>query len=367
MDRTLALLLSTCATLAACGDEPLSFGPEQAVAQERRPLVWGADDRARLLLPDVGRPQQSADSFTAPLPEGWRQLPSEPGRFRHLLWRIEDAPDSECYLTVDLRGGDVGNVGRWCEQFGLEPMSVAQVTALPQVNLLGRPARLVELRGTFTLRGAAQPDFGMLGLVTVSGDQVDTLKLTAPAAVIERERGRFLALAGGIRRVGAGAPGSAPTEPPRPVSPPDDGSHPAPAGGMVAGTVPEGWQALPGSGMRLLRYQVAPGVEAYVGRIGGALPDLLDVWRAEMQAAPLTAAERDALPLVPMLRGDGVLMELRGDWRGMGGEQPDAVLLVAARDRPDGVVFAKLVGPAALMESQRDAFRAFCAGLEESR
>jgi hypothetical protein len=100
-------------------------------------------------------------SFTWSTPVGWEALPAAP--MRTAGWKVTAVPGTECtFSTLPAAGGGlVPNVNRWRKQMSLEPVDEAAVTALPaKGTLLGRPARFVELVGTYG---------GMGGGATVEG------------------------------------------------------------------------------------------------------------------------------------------------------------------------------------------------------
>jgi len=157
----------------------------------------------------------------------------------------------------------------------------------------------------------------------------------------------------------------------------------APAAAAIAATMtqganglawqaPPGWRRAPERAMRVVTFQAGPEEEAaecYVSEISGDAGGVeanIARWCGQMGAPALSAAELDALPRVPILGLDAPLVEVAGSYRGMGGEQvPDALLVGAVVPRGAGTLFIKLTGPRALVESQRDAFLAFCKSLHE--
>ncbi len=366
--------------LGGCSKEAPALSAPREVPAAKRPIVWGADDKTRLMLPDMSMRGSgggsAAPAYQAPTPAGWTELPPNPSTFRHMLWQVGGSPDTECYLTVAVGGGRDANLNRWVSsQFGQPALTHEEIEALPVHTLMGKPAKFIELQGTFQSRSGPKDNHAMLGLISAEGDRVDTLKFTGPADIVLREKESFLRVAAAIEAKPASATAGAPaTQPPQQAQVPNDATHAGVAQPAVpqqgfsefaASVVPEGWQSQQGTGMRLLRYQAGEKTEAYLGRIGGDLAALLDVWRGEMGMEAMGQAERDALPKVPMLGGEAVLLELQGEWRGMSGELKDAAMLVAAQKQGTGVVFAKMVGPAGTVAAQKQAFLAFCAGLEQ--
>lgn len=334
-------------------------GPKAVVAAQRDAFLrLGKTLRAGGGPAPAGQPAAApapaaTGGFTATLPAGWTQRAAEPERFRDAVFAVGDGGD--CAYTAAVGGGLRTNVDRWCGQFGLPPLGDAQLTNAPQHALAGQSARLIELQGSF--RG--KPEQAMLALIT-DGTPAATLKLTGPAALVGAQKSNFLQVAATLR---AGAAPAAPANP-APAAP-----HPAPSpngaanAGPFTATIPAGWQPKAGSS-RPLHHTFGTQGEVYANSIGGALREQLAIWRGELQLAPLTDAEFAALPVQSLLGGDGVLLDLRGDFRGTDGRTlPGARVLVAARAVDGAVVFAKLFGPAAEVTEAEAAFRSFCASL----
>ncbi len=359
--------------IAACGGESAGFGAPRTVPREQRPTQWDAPVRERL---GMSEPKAQA-AWSATTPAGWEQLPAQPSRFRDLLFRVAGQPDTECYLTGGVGGGVAGNMRRWyVDQAGRTEVPAAE--SLPLVELGDRPARLVELTGTIS----GKPDQGMLLAFASQGDVVTTLKFTGPASVVTAQKDNFLALARSIRRdAGATAPAAtagAPATGELPSGHPTTGN--ATTGNASAGDaaaarpsaapfvaeVPAGWQVKADS-PRPLHHTFGAEGEIYVSQLGGAPRAMLDIWRGEMSLPPLSDAEFAALPKVPMLGGEALLLDLAGEFRSMMGKQiPAARMLVAALHDGTTITFAKLVGTAADVQAQTDAFRAFCASLRRA-
>lgn len=311
------------------------------------------------------------DGFVADAPANWNAQPTS--SFRQLNWSIGTA-GAECYLTAgNLRGGKLANVNRWVSsQFGQPALSDAQFAALPMHKLLGGDAALVSLRGEFRgMDGSPKSDYALLGLVGGTDEDMVTLKMVGPAAVVEAERAAFLAVAASIRRAGEPAPASS-TKPSAPATAPTPA--PAPASGGVdaavapfAAAIPAEWQAMGDTGSRLLRHRFGQTGECYVGQLGGELAQMLGVWCGEMSLPAPDAAAIAALQKQPMLGGEGVLLDLRGEHRGTNGQPRAGMrLLVAVKSEGQGVVFCKLLGSEHEVEQERVRFANFCATLKRN-
>ena len=368
--KTLAAFL-IFSVLGACGrPAEVSFGEPRTVPKDKRVLVWGAATKDRLGVRSMSRPVASsrgAAAITATTPEGWEQLPANPGRFRNAVWRVVGEEQTDCYLTIGVGGGVASNLQRWyVQQFGMS--AAPALDALPVIDFGGRDARLAQLRGAM---GGKQGWAALIAFYS-EGERVTSLKFTGPAEVVNAQQDAFLALAGSIRLGGPQAaaqpaPADARSSPANPNAAMPAG-HVAVSGqerAPLIATTPPGWVVKAGS-RRLLHHTAGANTEVYVSQLGGSLRDTLDIWRFELQLPAMTDAEFAALPKASFLGDDAVVMELDGDWRGMTGAQIDgARVLVAARLDGDMITFCKIVGPRDEVAAQRDAFAQFCTSVRK--
>ena len=293
-------------------------------------------------------------------------MPAEPARFRDAVWKVAADAACEAYLTASVGGGVTGNLSRWyTQQFGIA--EVPAMEGLPLVELAGKPARLAELKGTFN----GKPNWAALIAFVVQGEQMMTFKFTGPEVVVMANKEPFLALAKSLRQASASPdPKAPPIQPgqPMPSNHPDVG---APTGATATpaatapftGTAPAGWAKKPGT-QRFLHHTFGKDGEAYVGQLGGSVKQNLDIWRGEMGLQPMTDAEFAALPKAAFLGEDSVLLDLTGNFQSMSGKKIEgARMLVMARTDGQSTQFAKLVGAAADVAAQVDAFRSFCASV----
>ena len=358
-------LVAKSATAAAERERFLQLG-----ASIRRGGAAVSSTAAPSAAPSIAPNAGSAtvgDGFVADAPATWNAQPTS--SFRQLNWSIGTA-GAECYLTAgNLRGGKLANVNRWVSaQFGQSALSDAQFAALPMHKLLGGDAALVSVRGAFRgMDGSPKSDYALLGLVGGTDEDMVTLKMVGPAAVVEAERATFLAVAASIRRAGEPAPASA-TKPSAPAV------APAPAPSSVdaalapfAAAIPSEWQAMGDTGSRMLRHRFGQTGECYVGQLGGELAQMLGVWCGEMSQPALDAAAIAALQKQPMLGGEGVLLDLRGEHRGANGQPRAGMrLLVAVKSEGQGVVFCKMLGSEHEVEQERVRFANYCATLKRN-
>jgi hypothetical protein len=260
-------------------------------------------------------------------------------------------------------GGDLqGNLDRWAQQFGQQTVKAG---AADQV-LMGQPARLVALEGTFA---KDKPGYALLGLIAQGQDGgISTLKMTGPKDAVLQQRDAFLNLAKSIK----GGQGGVSTGPD--MGPAPGGAGPNPHGGEGNGvphatTVPASWRAVENSGMRVLDYRFGTAGECYLVILGGAAGGVgpnVDRWCDEMKQPHLKPAELAALPRRPVLGAPSTFVEIHGSFASKmsGKEVADAILLAAIVPLESQTVFVKMVGPSAEVEAQRGAFADFCTGLK---
>lgn len=301
-------------------------------------------------------------AFTWSTPAGWEPLPAAP--MRTAGWKVTAAPGTECtFSTLPAAGGGlVPNVNRWRKQMSLEPADEAAVAALPtRGTLLGRPAKFVELAGTYVGMGggAAVEGAKLVGLVAELPEATAFLKLTGPAASVDAEVPRLLELAASLAAGKGGGGAAAPARTDAPDAP-------------FRWTAPAGWTQGPARSMRVATFvpSAAPGSEVAVsilkGTAGGVRANL-DRWRGQMGAGPLSDAEFGALPRAKVLGGTAVFLAVEGAYAGMSGGAGAAgsMLLGMALERPGDMVFVKMTGPAAEVRGEQDRFRAFCESFRE--
>lgn len=343
------------ALLAGC-EPPLQFGPARSWTAEQRPTRWD-EPAARRLPVAAGQPAPASPfEFTAPTVPGFAPAAPAPQRFRDLVWTVagrDGAGDAECWLTASVGGGVAANLSRWAAQFGV---AAPEPERLPTAVLAGETGRLVELSGT----ADGVPGQGMLLVFTVRGETLTTLKLTGPAATVAASRAGFLELARGLR--------SAPKSAAKPAGHPKVGHVPTVGGAAeLTATTPAGWTPQPGAA-RALEHTFGSRGQVHVGSLTGTLRRMVDVWRGEFGLPGLSEAELGALPAIPLLGGNGLRLQLAGDWQeraGVPAVPGTGVWVAAVQDGPT-VRFVRMVGEAAEVDAQGPAFLAFCASLRRA-
>ena len=160
-----------------------------------------------------------------------------------------------------------------------------------------------------------------------------------------------------------------------PRTQPADRPSPTPGTARFLGLqapIPSHWKWKPvTSRMRAANYIVSDGelstdlVVFYFGEgMGGSVAENIDRWKGQMKGADGAAVEAN----VEKFDASGMpvtLVEMAGTYMGMGMSPPvpDAVFLSAIVEAPAGMVFIRLVGPAPLIEANREAYRNMLEGL----
>lgn len=306
---------------------------------------------------DHGADVPGASPFVWELPPTWMELPK--AQFREINLQPAGDPELQCYMTIlsGDGGGVAANLNRWRGQLGLEPADEASFANLPTTVLFKGIAQVLELEGTFSgMGGEPLENYGMIGVILLTPQFTVTVKMTGPKEKAAAERGNFDAF---IASLGV----EMQTEGPPPETDPNSGG-----GGDLTYAMPEGWSALAPKGMRIINLDATPNTQCYLimmpGAAGGLLGNL-NRWRGEVGYDAFTQADAEALPTVPVLGEDAYLLEVSGDYQGMGGANgEDQTLLGVCLIGEEQSSFIKMVGPRSEVAEQKANFIAFLASLE---
>ena len=168
-------------------------GPADAVGAERDRFL----SLVRSLRPAASErraPSGDSTGFTWHAPEGWTE--KKASRFRLVTFAPKDDDRTECYLAV-LTGaiGDAKtSVNRWRGDMGEPVIDQAAFDALPEVEVLRRPSRFVEITGTYTdhMGGNTREGYMLLGIVCELERGSLFAKMIGPEKTVRRERGNFI-------------------------------------------------------------------------------------------------------------------------------------------------------------------------------
>lgn len=382
-----AIVLAVAAALAAagCGKQ----GETQEITETRtltapKPADAGASSAERFGM--TMRPAAAPTAqFEWTTPEGWTE--ETPNANRIINLRPAGDPKAECFVTLlgQSGGGVAANVNRWRGQMGLEPTDEAAIAALPKKPLLGGEAVFVELEGNYRGMGGDQdnPDFKMVGLILDTGGSSVFVKMTGPKALIDQELPKFEQFCASIKpadphagHVAAAAPqasgGDAAAGLPAGHPPIDPNMQPsaAAASSSLTWTAPAGWTQAPPRAMREVTFTMgADGkTECFVTKLnnmGGGVEANINRWAGQMGLPPLSKEALDALPKITILGKPGPMVELRGTYTDMSGNQfEEYTMMGAIGELGSSGVFIKLVGPSSEVEAQKSNFVAFCESLK---
>ncbi len=309
-------------------------------------------DEERLGLPPSSvplAPRVASDALAWSTPLGWREKADPSG---HRLASFGGThPEVDCSVTtMPAMGGVAANVNRWRAQLGLGEAAPATIEALPRRRVLGGDGTFVELEN-----GGRK----LLGLIhayqALAGPSLLFVKLVGPAAAVDADRERFLSLCDSLHTRGKA-------------------STAAPAGAQSAsGLVWEpapGWTQAPPAPMRLATFRAGPerSVECWIVALPGSAGGLdanVGRWLGQMGRPPLDGGV-DSLPRIAALGRPSPFLDVTGDYTDTNGAvRPGWRMLAVACALPARSVFVKMIGPAADVAAQRDAFVAFCASLRE--
>lgn len=351
--RILVALLS----VAACGPPAVQTIEETRTLTEPRPeQLTDASTRQRLApmtaqqsphgagMGAEGGP--AAAAFTWDLPEGWKVLPR--AQFRDANFGVTGREHLECYVTV-LPGGGGGiaaNLNRWRGQMGQEPLSGADIAALPRAMLLGVEAVKVHIDGTFKGAGAEGGGYTMIAVAAERSGAVVTAKLVGPSADVQAESPHFDALIASLRP--GGAPEQAADAGPAAFDP-----------SSLKWKAPEGWTPGPAKPMRVVTFipSASAGTECWVsvlGGNGGGLAPNLARWCSQVGRATLSKDEVAALPTTDVLGRKGLLVEIEGS---------STAMLAVVCELGSYSVFVRLTGSREAVQAERERFLEFVRSL----
>lgn len=350
--------------LAACqDDEPVRITEVVDRPRPRASVPPQGTDAYRLRLSSQ-LPQM--EFFKFDLPDGWTR--TKPTANRNPNFAVKAAPDVQVYTTVIApKAGNtlVGNLARWYRQMSLDADSVDEktVAALPEIRFVGRPAHLVDLRGTFRTRGGKTVEQArLLAYLQELPNAFVTLKMVGPGKEVDALEADFRALAtsfkpnmGGHASRSGGAHGTPPQSAPR--------SSP------VRWKAPGTWSTEPPNSFLLAAFRPKdhPTTRCTISRAGGDMTMNLDRWRRQMSLGPMSPADVAKLPTRKVLGQNAFVVTMDGDFAGamrqpaMKGARLLGLIVVRAGES----LFVKMLGPKDVMEKEAENFFALCDSLTE--
>ena len=127
------------------------------------------------------------------MPSDWRRVPST--KFRDFNCKFSE--DGQVYISIGT-GSIKSNAERWLKQFGDE--RVVNVSELETLDVLGNKAVILEAQGTFAgMRGLAQENAALLGLLVEANGNLITVKMIGDADEVKAQRDNFKAFSQSIK------------------------------------------------------------------------------------------------------------------------------------------------------------------------
>ena len=201
---TIAVVLMSC----GASDEPREITATRRVAPPAKAPESGSGGAAHEQahgVPDTAPEPSELPAYRWAIPAGWEE--AAPTAMRRANFRIGKDGEAQCYLTAlpGDGGGPEANANRWRAQMGQAPLDAEAFAALRRIEVLGRPAPVVEIAGDFAgmmgdprVRGG-QANALLLGLISERPGHVLFVKMIGPETVVRAERDRFLAFCQSLR------------------------------------------------------------------------------------------------------------------------------------------------------------------------
>jgi hypothetical protein len=363
---------SLAATFSGCGREDVRT---YRVPKETTPQLAAAAD-----LPSGHTDFSGASSATArpatatKAPSGWLEAPL--GQMRVASYRVKGKDGKMADISVvplaGAAGSDIDNVNRWHGQLGLAPISEAEFGKLGEkVQVGGEEGKLYDMAG----QNAGSGDKNrMIAAIVRRPDGAWFFKIVGDDALVAEQKAAFVDYLKSFSFPGSGssAPAEAGTPNGLPPSHPPIGNIPSPAAaaaptsseGKPEWQVPTGWKEIDAGQFLVAKFivtgsdnsQAVINVSMSAGEGGGVLGNV-NRWRGQLGLNQLAQTEVDKLVTsVDIEGGKAMLVDMSGTDTKSGAKTRLVGTIVPKAQQ---TWFYKLMGPASLVEQQKDAFSKF--------
>lgn len=302
-------------------------------------------DRPAPVLPGAtgtgGLAARPRPEVTWTLPEGWKE--TAPGRLSVAAFTVGGAGGKEAQVTItplpSLAGREADIVNMWREQVGLKAVSPEDaLKQLAAVEVAGEAGKM------FELSNRPEGSTGTVAVVTAFVHRSDAswfYRFSGDAEVVTGQKAAFEGFLKSVRLKEVAAAAEA-----------------GPEVGGFKWQVPAGWKALAAGQMQVAKFAVPErgpakaevSVSIFPSDTGGMLGNV-NRWRRQIGLGDITQAELPtvAVPLDPKLSG-AMLVDVTNETKRLVG---------AIVPRGGRWFFYKLMGDAAAVGPERDAFAAF--------
>jgi hypothetical protein len=364
---------SLLSTFTGCGRDDVRT---YRVPKETSPQVAAAD------LPS-GHPDISSASSTsarpaisAKVPADWQEAPL--GQMRVASYRVKGHDGKMADISVvplaGVAGSDIDNVNRWHTQLGLAPVSESEFSKLGEKVQVGRTdGKLYDMAGQNAGSGEKNR---MIAAIVRRPDGAWFFKLVGDDELVAEQKSAFVDYLksfsfpdGNSASAQAGTPSALP-----PSHPPIGNITPATAAaasseGKPEWQVPPGWKEIDAGQFLVAKFlvtgsdnsQAAVNVSMSAGEGGGVLGNV-NRWRGQLGLNQLSQAEVDQqVTSVDIEGGKAMLVDMSGTDMKSGGKTR---IVGAIVPKGQQTWFYKLMGPAPLVEQQKDTFTKFVRGVK---
>ena len=301
------------------------------------------------------------------LPAGWKEKTLTQLRVASFEVSENGKPADVSVIPLSgAAGGDAANVNRWRGQVGQPPLDDAGLQKLVEtVEIASQPGQLYDIAGTSPGSGDA---LRILGGILHVDDTTWYFKMMGDADLVQKQKTAFIAFLKTASFDKVAAPAAMDLSQLPPSHPPVSGidlssTTSAAAGDKPTWTVPSDWKegllaqflvakfVISGSGDAV----AAVNVSQLSGDGGGLLPNL-NRWRAQLGLPPASEAD---LAKLPMIDASGAKATV-ADFTGVDARSGKPARLVGVLLPLNGQTwFYKLMGDAAIVGQQKDAFIKF--------
>ena len=338
------LLFSALLVTAGCGRDDVKVyrvakeQPPSPHAQSQSALPSGHPDIA------TAKPQLS---WT--LPAGWKEV--APGQVSLATFSIVDKDGREAQVAVTplgrMAGKEVPIVNMWRQQFGLSELSADEAEKqLKPVEIGGEPGKMIELTGKSE---GTNPPVKIVTAMVHRPDASWFYKLVGDADLVEAQKQAFVSFLKSIKigQVPATEVASVPAS-----------QTESSSSGTSQWKTPADWKAVAPGSMQVAKFSVPANgagkadvmISIFPTSTGGALANV-NRWRSQIGLPPVTEAElAKSITKLDNKNPDAILVDMTNNER---------QLIGAIVPRDGQWYFFKLLGDAAAVSPQKDAFIAF--------
>ena len=319
--------------------------------------------------PDIGGAAVSP-ATAAKVPADWQEAPL--GQMRVASYRVKGKDGKMADISVvplaGVAGSDIDNVNRWHGQLGLAPVSEAEFSKLGEkVQVGAEEGKLYDMAGQNA--GSGEKNRMIAGIVR-RPDGAWFFKMVGDDAIVAEQKSAFVDYLKSFSFTGLGGAATQdaqlpPSHPPiGNISPAAAAAAPSSGEGKPEWQVPAGWKEIDGGQFLVAKFmlngsdnsQAAVNVSMSAGDGGGVLGNV-NRWRGQLGLNPLSQAEVDKLvSSVDIEGGKAMLVDMSGTDMKSGAKTR---LVGAIVPKGQQTWFYKLMGPAQLVEQQKDAFARF--------